>query len=118
MNLGKIGSSVAASASRQWSVVSGQWSVVSCQLSVVSGKNQDFQSNHWQFLVVSYFGHPALGRKCFICVHLRASFFFPLFVSFVPMREGARYANAVRLKKSQTRCKTLTEISKDETFAN
>ncbi|MCL1470415.1 hypothetical protein [Argonema antarcticum] len=25
--------------------------VVSCQLSVVSGKNQDFQSNHWQFLV-------------------------------------------------------------------
>ncbi|MCL1475251.1 hypothetical protein [Argonema antarcticum] len=35
-------------------------SVVSCQLSVVSGKNQDFQSNHWQFLVVSYFRHPAL----------------------------------------------------------
>ncbi|MCL1474951.1 hypothetical protein LAY57_30450 [Argonema antarcticum A004/B2] len=43
------------------SVVSCQWSVVSCQLSVVSSKNQDFQSNHWQFLVVSYFRHPALA---------------------------------------------------------
>ncbi|WP_249070643.1 hypothetical protein [Argonema antarcticum] len=30
-------------------------------MSVVSGKNQDFQSNHWQFLVLSYFRHPALG---------------------------------------------------------
>ncbi|MCL1473842.1 hypothetical protein LAY57_24725 [Argonema antarcticum A004/B2] len=46
----------------QWSVVSGQLSVVSGQWSVVSSKNQDFQSNHWQFLVVSYFRHPALER--------------------------------------------------------
>ncbi|MCL1471597.1 hypothetical protein [Argonema antarcticum] len=30
-------------------------------MSVVSGKNQDFQSNYWQFLVVSYFRHPALA---------------------------------------------------------
>ncbi|MCL1469364.1 hypothetical protein LAY57_01600 [Argonema antarcticum A004/B2] len=31
-------------------------------MSVVSGKNQDFQRNHGQFLVVSYFRHPALAR--------------------------------------------------------
>ncbi|MCL1470408.1 hypothetical protein [Argonema antarcticum] len=37
--------------------------MVSCQWSVVSGKNQDFQRNHWQFLVVSYFRHPALGEE-------------------------------------------------------
>ncbi|MCL1465199.1 hypothetical protein [Argonema galeatum] len=37
--------------------------VVSGQLSVVGGKNQDFQSNHWQFLVVSYFRHPALDPR-------------------------------------------------------
>ena len=59
--------------SGQWSVVSGQLSVVSCQLSVVSGKNQDFQSNHWQFLVVSYFRHPALGAFLLGFQELRTS---------------------------------------------